>query len=254
MVKMRRSAEETRELMVEAGAEILHQSGITIGLDHVTLEAVCRTKNIPRSSSHSAWAIDDRFSPQEAFRREVMKAWLFEREKRVFGDQETSCVAETVEGTEPNTPLEAIRSAVDSSFERTLRSNAEGIGALFSTDLAIRYAIASQPLSDRNQEMLEWLNEGEQLYRDRMIEDVYRPLVDFLGYVPRPEFGKDAWSFFSVVVASLVEGVTLRAMLLPDLDFAEKIVDTEGPGAKTTALSALVEATLRIYFEPAASS
>ena len=60
--RVRRSAEETREVLVAEGLRQLQVRGLQVGMDHVTLEVACANTDVPRSSSHAAWSIDDDFA------------------------------------------------------------------------------------------------------------------------------------------------------------------------------------------------
>ena len=251
MARIRRSAEETRELMVEAGFEILQHSGLTLGLDHVTLEAACRAKDIPRSSSHSAWSTDENFSPQEVFRRTVVKAWLFEREGSLFQGAARDAAIERAAELGDISPEEFNRVGSMAAFELALRANPHGIGDYLSTDLAIRYALASQPIDDRDQEMFGWLSDGERNFRDQLVEDIYKPLCDLLNYVPRPEFGEDAYRLYAVVIGSLIEGLSLRALLLPELNLIGPIPGTENDSVPMSVFAACTEAVLNLFFQQA---
>ncbi len=63
----RRSAQETRRVLVAEGLRQLELVGMDFGVEHLTLEAACALTNVPRSSSHAAWAIDDEYAPQALF-------------------------------------------------------------------------------------------------------------------------------------------------------------------------------------------
>lgn len=249
MARVRRTAEETRRLMVQAGMEMLQEHGVTLGLDQLTLEAACIEKDIARSSSHSAWAIDDKFSPQEKFQREVVRSWLFDREGTLFADAAATAVAELfADGARPE-PRDIIRAGAQAALEEGMRPNEGGVGDFLSTDLALRHAIASQPVSERDAELLEWLSEGERSNRKARVEDTYKPFAKSIGYKPKASFGDDAYEIYSVLVASLVEGLSLRALLLPEHDFTGPIAGTENDRVPANVLGACLEALMPVFFE-----
>ena len=249
MARNRRSAEETRRLMVEAGLEMLQQHGLTLGLGQLTLEAACIEKDIARSSSHSAWAIDDRFSPQEKFQREVVKSWLFDREGTLFAGATADAVAKLFEDGERPTPKEVIRAGGQAALDVGMRSAEQG-GDFLSTDLALRYSIASQPHGECDPDMLGWLSSGERSNRKARVEDTYKPFAKTIGYEAKPEFGDAAYEIYSVVVASLVEGLSLRSMLLPELEITEPISGTEEDRVPANVLGACLEALVPVFFNP----
>ncbi len=235
--------------MVEAGMEMLQAKGVSLGLDHVTLEAACREKDIPRSSSHSAWAIDDRFSPQEMFQREVVKHWLFDREGTLFADAAGAAIDELYAKEENPNVGEVLRAGAQAAFAAGMGDSREA-GDFISTDMALRYAIASQPAGDRDPELLEWLSKGEQANRKNRVIDSYEPLAALVGREPRPEFGDDAYEIFSVVVATLVEGLSLRTLLVPHLDLTGPIPGTEDDLVPANVLGACLEALSPVFFQP----
>lgn len=251
MARERRSAEQTRELMIEAGMEMLQARGVSLGLEHITLEAACREKDIPRSSSHSAWAIDDRFTPQEMFQREVVRSWLFEREGTLFADAAQQAVAELLGRVEEPKVGDVLRAGVQAAFAVGMGDSPEA-GDFLSTDMALRFAIASQPADERDPELLQWLSEGEQANRQKRVEDSYRPLAALVGREPRPEFGDDAYEIFSVVVAALVEGLSLRTLLMPDVNLTDPIPGTENDAVPANVLGACLEALAPVFFQPIA--
>ncbi len=241
--------------MIEAGLEMLQAHGVTLGLDQLTLEAACIKKDIARSSSHAAWAIDDRFSPQEKFQREVVKSWLFDREGTLFADAAANAVAALFESGYKPTAQDIIRAGATAALEAGMKSAELGDGDFLSTDLALRYAIASQPHAERDPEMLEWLSAGERANRQSRVEDTYKPFGKTIGYEPRAEFGDQAFEIYSILVASLVEGMSLRSVLLPEIDFVGPIMGTEKDRVPVNVLGACLEALLPVFFqqvEPAA--
>lgn len=235
--------------MVEAGLEMLQEHGVTLGLDQLTLEAACIEKDIARSSSHSAWAIDDRFSPQEKFQREVVRSWLFDREGTKFADAAATAVADLFANGERPNQSDVIRAGAQAALEEGMRTNERGVGDFLSTDVALRYAIASQPEDERDPEMLEWLSSGERANRKARVEDTYKPFAKTIGLEPREEFGENAYELYSVIIASLVEGLSLRSLLLPELDVTGIIAGTEGDRVPANVLGVVLEALTPVLFQ-----
>ena len=149
---------------------------------------------------------------------------------------------------EDTTPAERIRAAVTTAFDLTRSADTNGLGDFLSTDLAIRYALASQPRDERDPEMFDWLSQGERQYRKGLVEEVYGPFSLIAGLEPRAEFGEDAWTFFDIVASSLVEGLGLRSMLLPELDLTGALDGTEGERVPTSVLGACCEAIMHVFF------
>ena len=253
MAKTRRSAQETRELMVAEGLRQLQNRGIEPGVEHLTLENAYSALDIPRSSSHSAWSIDDERTPQVTFQRAVLKEWLLERESTLFSDSAAVALTELYEATDGQPSSDSvIRTAIQAAFQAGLGEDGEGRtdGDYLTTDLALRFAIASQPPTDRDPEIEEWLRQGEVGNRQDRIEDSYRPLGELLGLRPKEEFGDRAYALFAIAVASVVEGVGLRHRILPELDLDKPLFEAADGEAPTMLVGLCVEAMVKTFFEP----
>lgn len=251
--RVRRTAKQTRQILVAEGLRQLQRHGVQIGLDHITLEAACAATDVPRSSSHSAWAIDDDYTPQALFQRTVLNAWLTTREDAIFASAAQDALVDLhKEPDRDPAPSEVVRAAIQAAFLEGLNAGAraDGAGAFLSTDLAIRFAIASQPEAERDEEILAWLREGEVGNRSDRIDDSYKPLAALLGLQPRAEYGERAYVLFGIAVASLVEGIGLRYEILPELALGQPVVPTPDGGVDALLIGVCVEALIPAFFEP----
>ena len=64
----RRSATETRRLLVDTGVAMLHERGVTAGVTHIRLQDVLRRAGLTTGAAYRLW------SDQEAFHRELAVA------------------------------------------------------------------------------------------------------------------------------------------------------------------------------------
>ncbi len=62
---LRRSAAETRQLLIDTGVTMLHERGITAGVTHIRLQDVLRRAGLTTGAAYRLW------SDQEAFHRDV---------------------------------------------------------------------------------------------------------------------------------------------------------------------------------------
>lgn len=249
----RRSADETRRLLVAEGIRQLELAGLDFGVEHLTLESACAVTNVPRSSSHAAWSIDDDYTPQALFQRTVLREWLASREGNLFSGAAEKALARAFEERGDHlSRSEIIRIAIQAALEAGLRSDDEDSANGFnSSDMAIKYTLASQPLEARDPEIHEWVRRAEIENRSARIVDSYRPLAALLGMQPRREYGDEAFSHLAIAVASLTEGITLRELVLPELNVAAApIVATEEGEVPATLLAVCVEALVDKFFEP----
>jgi len=252
--RIRRSAEETRQIMLESGIEQLEREGLSFGLEHVTLETACIQKDLPRSSSHAAWSIDDDYTPQTTYQRAVLKKWLDDREGLMFEAAAEKALANVFEqfGDNP-TRGEIIRAGVQAVVMAAVSpDDVAGVGSGFlSTDMAIKHALASQPPDERDPEIAEWVSESEIQIRTRRIDTTYRPLAEMLALVPRPEYGDAAFEHIALAIGALTEGIALRHLIIPDRQFAVASIREGDERVPYTLVAVCVEALVDTFFMPA---
>ena len=235
--------------MLKSGVAMLQRHGIEIGVDGLTLEAVCLDQDIARSSSHAAWAIDDQFSPQETFQRAVLQLWLRETEGTLFAQAASESIAEVLSDDPDNLPL-AFQRGAESAFLEGVKRYEAGEGDFISTDMAMRFAVASQREEERDEDVFRWIQESEARNRHDRINDLYKPLGELLGVSPKPGLGEDAYQFYAMVVAALLEGFTLRRYLSPEFDCLRTIGPAEEGGYDESVIAACVKALIPVFFEP----
>ena len=249
----RRSAEETRRVLVAEGLRQLELVGMDFGVEHLTLEAACAVTNVPRSSSHAAWAIDDEYTPQALFQRTVLREWLAIREGSTFaGAAEKALAAAFEEHGEQLDHHDVVRLAIQAALEEGLSPDEQGDGSgLISTDMAIKHTLASQPVDSRDPEIVQWARDAELKNRAQRIEDSYRPISQLLDMKPRAEYGEAAFGHLALAIAALTEGITMRELVLPELDVARASIRPLGPaGIPATLLGVCVEALVDKFFQP----
>lgn len=249
--RVRRSAEETRSVMLEAGVAQLEREGISFGLDHLTLEAACSVTDVPRSSSHAAWAIDDDYTPQGAYQRQVLRRWVEEREGLMFASAAEEALTKAFEEQgESLSRGDIIRIAIQAALEAAVEPDENGVGSGFlSSDMAIKHALASQPADERDPEIAAWVRDAEVEQRDKRVEDTYRPLAKLLELQPRAVYGELAYHHLALAIAALVEGIAMRHLVIPDRDYAGTTIRHGEVNAPATLLGVCVEALVDEFFE-----
>jgi len=238
--------------MVAEGLRQLQDRGIEPGVDHLTLESAYVALDIPRSSSHSAWSIDDGHTPQATYQRAVLKAWLIGRESTMFADSAATALIELFDTTEGRpTDGSIMRTAIQAAFATGIGQVGEdrSDGDFLTTDLALRFAIASQSPVDRDPKVEDWLRQGEVSNRQNRIEDSYRPLGELLGVRPKEKFGDRAYELFAIAAAAIVEGIGLRHRILPELELDKPLFPVPDGEAPTELVGLCVEAIVWAFFE-----
>jgi len=238
--------------MVAEGLRQLQARGVRLGVEHLTLEEAYVALDIPRSSSHSAWAIDEQYLPQETYQRAVLKAWLVERESSLFADAAADALTELFARNESPSMAAIVRTAVQAAFiaGNGLGEDGDGVGDYNSTDLALRFAIVSPAEDERDGEILGWLRAGELTNRANRIADSYKPLAELLSLRPRPEYGEAAYMYLAIAVASLVEGIGLRNRILPEFGLDQPLFDTPEGDPPALLIGVCVESMVDCFFEP----
>lgn len=240
-------------MLVAEGVRQLERVGMDFGVEQLTLEAACAATNVPRSSCHAAWSIDDDYAPQGLYRRTVLREWLANRESGTFaGASERALEAAVEQHGDALSRNDVIRIAIQAALEAGLTpaDNGEGSG-LLSTDMAIKHTLASQPPGSRDPEIEAWVRDAEHQNRTERIEDSYRPLAESLGLRPRAEYGDAAFGHLAVAVAALTEGISMRELVMPDMQIASAPVRTDPADlVPATLLGVCVEALVEKLFEP----
>ena len=251
--KQRRSAQETREVLVSEGLLQLQNQGVLVGLEHVTLESISSAVGVPRSSSHAAWANDDGYAPKAMFQRAVVRAWLLTREDTLFSDAAQTAVIKALDQWgDALTAGDIIRFAIQAAYAEGIAAEDGGLSDFLSTDLAIRHSIASRPIAERDEEMLEWLRTGDVSNREKRIADTYKPMGELLQMEPRPEYGEKAYQHFAIAVAALAEGIALRMSVLPELELDQPIRELGDDKAPALLIGVCVESLAHTFFRPIA--
>lgn len=237
--------------MLAAGMAQLEREGVQFGLEHLTLEAACLATDVPRSSSHAAWATSDQFTPQTLYQKMVMQRWLEEREGLLFAEAAEGALVEAFathgDGLSRG---EIIRVAIQAAIAAAVEPDENGVGSGFlSSDMALKHALASQPVDERDPEVAEWVRVTEVEQREGRIDDTYRRLADLLGMRPRADYGDEAFEHLALAIAALTEGITMRHLVLPERDYATRSIRNDASAIPSTLLGVCVEALVDEFFE-----
>ncbi len=240
----RRSAEQTRELLVERGLAALHERGLSVGLDAVTLETAFREADLPRSSAYAAWASQDPAqTPQETFQREVLRRAIRSR----LGD--LSATADTgqsvLDALDPDAaPAQNLRNVLRAGSEVNF---AIGISStIWRLVMALQALLGATPGAEVDEELAGWLSAAEAELRETSIATIYRPLGELIGFEPRPEFGEQAWELMAISAGAFAEGLVARHRL----DGARPhLTDIDRDGEPWTLLALGLEALVHQFFD-----
>lgn len=202
--RTRQSAQETKAALIAAGLEQLIADGFSLGLDHITLERALRHAGLPRSSAYNVWAAGEGSpSPQEQFQREVLHRLLFDHLSGREFNEITTAAAEALRDADPDAPTSAVLSEL---VRRAGKANIDATATSEFWRLRIAAQNASAHLDGKPgyEDVRRWITEAEEGWRERLIDEIYRPLTQVLGLQPRPEFGDRAWELLAIAAGALI--------------------------------------------------
>jgi AcrR family transcriptional regulator len=208
---------------------MVRRTGLTVSLDHISLEEVIRVANVPRSSVYRRWPYKDLFINdlvKELARAAVPTAaqtdaivGLIRRLASEHGDLFASS-----EGRR-SLVVEVIRQAALADFEMLHRSSE------WRTYLALQATVMSLAEGELREQIRAILVESQ---RDLIasVATAWETMAGLLGYRLRPELGATFQTLASLLSAG-VRGLTLMAISMPDL--AEERVHGRPLGASEAA-------------------
>lgn len=230
----RRTAEETRQLLLDTGVELLYESGITPPVAHIRLQNVLRRAGLTTGAAYRIWA------NQEDFQLDLAEeATLRRHDERLPIEPTQDVIAQLLADRAPLE--EVIRVATNShiaSYDRTEQGDLAS--DRFLTILALRAAALGS----------EQLRRASLQRHDDSIEsfmELYDALMALYGLRLRDHFSlRD----FAAVVAALGEGFAIQAIE------GEKVAtisvpDADGTTREWTAFGRAIWAAIHEFFEHA---
>jgi AcrR family transcriptional regulator len=190
----RRTAAETRELLLETGIAMLHEQGVTAGVAHIRLQDVLKRTGLTTGAAYRLW------SDQSAFHRDLAVAATRWRDDSPLGRTVTA-IRELVE---EKAPLRAVIRRAGATHIEGLAGDEHGAGPSnsFLTTLALRAAASHD-------------DELRAASRDRHHEslgsfvELYTALLRVYGRQMRPPFTLQQ---LAATFAALGEGFAVQAI------------------------------------------
>jgi len=200
--RRRLSDKETEERMLAAALGMINETGLTVSLEHLSLEDVIREAGVARSAVYRRWPYKDLFFGD--LLRELAKGGV----PAEFGEESTQAATEILRD---RLDLLATQEGRRTLFAEVLRTNRDFETVLrksaWRTYLALHATFLSLddgPLRDDVQAALATAEEGFVA----RIADAHRTLAGLLGYRIKPETDAD----FEDLAALL--NATLRGLLI----------------------------------------
>ena len=247
----RLSSEQTRERLIDAGIEALHQSGMSIGLDAVNLEQAVRDAEVSRSSAYAVWS-NEEYSPQEEFQRSVLiRAVSGQKSTLVELTETVATLFVELDGTMSR--REVVREIIRQSANQNVKATSDSIS--WKLAIAIRAVLHSRPEEERDQELCQWMEETQVALREFTIASIYKPLAATMQIEPRPQYGERAYELGEVCVSAVSEGFSMRYWL----ESHQYLEGLEHPGvvggeANWSMFALLFEQIVEMFFVPISGS
>ncbi len=226
----RRSLDETRALLLDAGAAMLIESGLAITLDEVNLIDVCRAAGL--STAGSAYKI---WATQHDFRTELLE-YLVVRSSAAFA------TIDAVDGTFADGPelpplSEVIRTAA--------AANAALNRSIYPTYVTVW-------LARRSDEALDAAFRSSERAWVAALIDFFERIMERYDLQFVPPFDAAA---LGVTISSLVEGLTIRQRATPELvpDAIARPTGTDGAEQPWHPFAIGVEAIFDAWTRPRAT-
>jgi AcrR family transcriptional regulator len=207
----RLSDHETERRMLEAAAAMVNRSGLTVSLDHISLEEVIRDADVSRSAVYRRWPYKDLFFSDLV--KELARAatpTIVEDELALI----TRVVAERQDWLDTAERrhalvLELVRKLALFDFE-TLSGSAQ-----WRTYLALHATFLSLADGELRQQVGAALAQSEQVHRARVAR-AWQRLAELFGYRLRPELGA-TFETLAALLDATMRGLVIQALAEPAL-------------------------------------
>ena len=221
----RQPADETRQAALSAALSMLAQSGLTVSLEHLSIEDLIRTAGLPRSTFYRLWPAKERFFAdllvELATSSESHDAMFYPGTQVAANDVITANQHLLVSHEGRVAVLrEAVRVAGRMNFEHF----SESVG--WRTHVTLVTSASSLADEDTRSRLVQALQQTENMFIARTAE-FYGAALSGLGFSFLP--GASA-ELLAGLGAAVVEGLAQRRLVNPDL--ADTIITKPGLDGK----------------------
>lgn len=221
----RRTAEETKQLLLDVGIRMLYERGVDIGVAHIKLSDVVAAAGLTTGAAYRCW------DNQEAFHRDLAVAAVLWRD----GPPTAVTAGHVAEQVDERAPLaELIRTATEPNLFRYPENTA------FLTIIGLRACgPTDEVLAEAGRQRFETAIEG--------YTDLYDALARRYGRRLRPPY---TMRHVALVLAALSEGFALQAMSGMPHPHVERADAPPGVGSDWPLLACAIEAIVEEFTEP----
>ncbi len=207
----RLSDRETEQRMLRAAVAMVHRSGLTVSLDHISLEEVIRDADVSRSAVYRRWPYKDLFFS------DLVKELAHSATPTILDDELaliTRVVAERLDWLD--TPelrhglvIELIRQLALLDFQ-TLYGSAQ-----WRTYLALHATFLSLADGQLRDQVQAALAQSEHNHRARVAK-AWELLAGLFGYRLRPELGA-TFETLAALLDATMRGLVIMTLSMPEL-------------------------------------
>jgi AcrR family transcriptional regulator len=239
----RLSDQETERRMLRTAVDMVHRDGLTVSLDHISLEEVIRDADVSRSAVYRRWPYKDLFFSDLV--KELARSatpTIVDDELALIG----RIVAERLDwlgtpGLRHGLVIELIRQLARFDFEALYGS------ARWRTYLALHATFLSLADGQLRDQIGEALARSERDHRARVARS-WELLAGLFGYRLRPELGATFETVAALLDAAL-RGLILQALSEPELVAHRVTASPAGAAAaEEWSLAALGAAGIALMF------
>jgi AcrR family transcriptional regulator len=240
----RLSDQETERRMLAAAVAMVHRTGLTVSLDHISFEDVIRDADVARSAVYRRWPYKDLFFS------DLVKELAKEAIPPALLDDEYELIRRVVAGHLDwlDTPelraslvSELFRQAALLDFEAFCRSPE------WRTYFALRATFMSLADGELRDQVQAALARSEQARLARIVRG-WQQLAGLLGYRVRPEAGATLDTVVTLIDATM-QGIVIMALAIPGMATHRTIAAPFGAAApEEWSLPALGTASIAAAF------
>lgn len=208
--RSRMSSEEVRERMLAVALDYVHQTGLSVGFEKLSLDELIRKAGVPRSSTYRMWESRERFIAD-------LLVEVAERSARSLLDTGTleTCVGllssnvHRLDDAEERRRLmiEVVRVALEHNYYAVIDS------VDWQSFLAMSATLLSNTRLVTSRKIEEALRRGNEQFIESMAV-FHREFAEVLGFRLRPEYGDD-YRIYAVLCSAVVEGIGVRHLSNP---------------------------------------
>jgi AcrR family transcriptional regulator len=241
----RLSDQETRQRMLDTALAMVERDGLTVGLDHISVEEVIQRAGVSRAAVYRRWPYKDLFHAdllRELARGAAPAAAVDEEEtRRLLGSVLAARPGDlgTPEGRH-RLVVEMLRVSAAREFEAIHRS------AAWRTYLALEATFLGLPGGELRAEVGEALRASEERFAERVARG-WEEVATALGYRPRPAAG-GSFPLIGTLACAAMRGLALMALPDPGLPDREVTADPAGAGPAGWSLIGLSAASIAVTF------